>query len=202
MTYIPEARIEAHAAELWRTHSLQPGFDAEMLLDQLGLSLLWEELPESRGTKVLGAINLNQAQVILNERHLVDLEANLGLRRFTIGHEIGHWSLHAMAIRSGTLSLMTGERLWCRNGSRQPAEQQADLFASHLLMPTHRLRHDLPKRPWSGWRPIYALAETFSVSATAMIVRLERAGWAHRDEAGEPASGPKAIPGQLRLGEL
>jgi hypothetical protein len=201
MTFIPEQRIEAHAAHIWHSYGVQPGFDTELLLDQLGLSLLWEQLSEAQGTRILGALNPALAQVVLNERHLHDLEGSLGLRRFTIGHEIGHWTLHASAIRSGTLTLPSGDQIWCRDGSRHPAEQQADLFASHLLMPAYLLRSELPKRPWNGWRPVYELAETFAVSVTAMLIRLERAGWAHRDDVGQPASGPRPTPGQMRLGE-
>jgi hypothetical protein len=201
MTFIPEQRIEADAAQIWQTYCLQPGFDTELLLDQLGLSLLWEQLSDDQGPRILGALSPALAQVVLNERHLHDLEGNLGLRRFTIGHEIGHWTLHASAIRSGTLSLLSGDRIWCRDGSRHPAEQQADLFASHLLMPAHLLRPELPKYPWNGWTAVYQLAETFAVSTTAMLIRLERAGWAHRDDAGQPASGPRPTPGQMRLSE-
>jgi hypothetical protein len=63
-------------------------------------------------------------------------------RRFTIGHELGHWVLH----RSGQQSL------FCRAGNvdsgdpvegdiaveitRPPAEEEADQFAAALLMPT------------------------------------------------------------------
>jgi hypothetical protein len=201
MNFIPEQRIEAQAARIWDAYRLQTGFDAESLLDQLGLSLLWEQLPEPQGTRILGALNPALAQVVLNERHFDDLEGNLGLRRFTIGHEIGHWTLHVSAVRSGTLSLVSGGRIWCRDGARHPAEQQADLFASHLLMPTDLLRSELPKRTWNGWKPVYELAETFAVSVTAMFVRLERVGWAHRDDAGQPASGPRPTPGQMQLGE-
>jgi Zn-dependent peptidase ImmA (M78 family) len=56
---------------------------------------------------------------------------------------------------------------------RTPAEIQADLFASYLLMPTDRLRPELPPSPWRGWPTVYRLAGKFAVSPTAMVVRLE-----------------------------
>jgi hypothetical protein len=185
VTFIPERRIENLAAELWRRHELEPGFDLEVLFDALGLSLLWCELP----TNVLGALNPADRVVMLNELRLDDFKANPGLERFTGGHEVGHWICHGAEAQSGVLPMMPGGRTWCRNGSKEPTEIQADQFASYLLMPTDRLRPLLPQTPWRGWPVVYRLAETFVVSPTAMIVRLDRAQWAHRDENGAPISG-------------
>jgi hypothetical protein len=199
MNYIPESRIEAAAMELWMRYGLRAGFDVELLLDDLGLSLLWEDIPDRDGRRVLGALRPNSRRILLNERYLDDLEGNPGLRRFTLCHECGHWTLHSGAARSGTLALMDGDRILCRDGSSHPMEQQANLFASHLLIPTNLLRQAIPKRPWIGWRPVYGLAERFGTSVEAMIIRLERLGWAHRDETGEPASGPPTVQGQGQL---
>jgi hypothetical protein len=56
--------------------------------------------------------------VILSERHLRALEEKGGrLHRYTPAHEIGHWDLHAEAIRSGMLRLLPGGRTWCRASS-------------------------------------------------------------------------------------
>lgn len=200
MTYIPNAVFEARVAELWQKHALAPAFDVEDLADRLGLGLLWEELPDEEGAVVLGLLDPNLARIVLNERHLAELEANGGrLRRFTIGHELGHWLFHADAARSGTLSLMEGGRVWCRGGSKDPAERQAEMFSARLHMPRDRLREAVPKTSWCGWRPVYRLADTFAVSATAMVIRLEELGWAHRDESGQPVSGPEPVPGQAQL---
>lgn len=200
MTYIPEAVFEARAAELWQRHELEPAFDVEDLADRLGLGLLWEALPDGEGAIVLGQLDPNDARIVLNERHFAELEASGGrLRRFTLGHEIGHWLFHAGAARSGTLSLLAGGRIWCRGGSKDPAERQAEMFSARLLMPKDQLRDAVPKTAWRGWRPVYGLAETFAVSPTAMMIRLEELQWAHRGESGDPGSGPAPVPGQARL---
>lgn len=202
MTFIPERRIENRASELWRRHGLQPGFDVEALVDKLELGLLWDDLPHD----VLGALKPSDGVVILNQLRLPDFDANPGLLRFTVAHEIGHSLLHAAEARSGTLPMLGGDRTWCRESSRDsrdprpPAEIQADLFASFMLMPTDRLRPVLPPDPWKGWPAVYSLAEKFAVTASAMIVRLERAGWAHRDAEGVPRSGRAAdTSGQMTL---
>lgn len=185
MTFIPDRRIEARAADIWRLHRLEPGFDVEQLLDLLGLSLLWDPLPAD----VLGALKAEESLVILNEHRLEDFETNVGLQRFTVAHEIGHSVFHAEDARSGSLPMLEGGRTWCRDASRTPTEVQADLFASYLLMPTDRLQQALPRASWHGWPTVYRLAETFAVSPTAMIIRLQKANWAHRGHDGVPASG-------------
>jgi len=199
MTFIPAARIERAAAELTRQHQLLPGFDVERLLDELGLGLVWEPI-EDEGGRVLGQLIPQDQVVVLNERHIDLLEQKEGrLRRYTIGHEVGHWTLHADAIRSGTLSLFDGSRVWCRDGSSDPVERQAEMFSAALLMPHDQLFDAVPSAPWQGWSAVYRLADRFVVNPTPMIIRLEALGWAHRDENGRPSSGPAVSHGQDSL---
>lgn len=200
MTFIPEARIERLAAELWQRHSLAAGFDIERLLDDLGLSLVWEQIDDDADASVLGQLVPGKSLVVLNERHIDRLEEKDGrLRRYTVGHEIGHWALHSDALRSGTLSLFDGERVWCRNGSPDPGERQAEMFSAALLMPGDQLLKALPSPPWRGWPAVYRLADRFVVNVTPMIIRLEQLGYAHRDGDGVPAGGRRPLPGQEQL---
>ncbi|MGA7087949.1 MAG: ImmA/IrrE family metallo-endopeptidase [Candidatus Dormiibacterota bacterium] len=200
MTFLSEAQIEAAAARLWITYGLEPRFDPEQLLDQLGLGLVWEEVDDPEEGKLLALLAPSDKQVVLNERHLEALEAKDGrLRRFTISHEVGHWILHAEAIRSGTLSLFVGDRIFCRVGSKARPEIQAEIFASALLIPLDRLRPRLPRAPWQGWPPVYQLADQFLVSPTAMRVRLERLRLMHVDSELGPRSGPAPVPRELDL---
>jgi Zn-dependent peptidase ImmA (M78 family) len=202
MSFIPRARIDALASDLWQRYSLSPGFDIERLLDRLGLDLLWEEIADQEGGQLLGQLIPEQQLVVLNERHRVLLEEKGGrLRRYTLGHETGHWTLHADAVRSGTLKLFDGERIWCRNGSPDPIERQAEMFSASLLMPKDLLLSALPKPPWRGWRPVYRLADLFLVNVTPMAIRLEELGWMHRDRSGIPVSGPVQAAGQDPLFE-
>ncbi len=200
MTFIARARIDTRASDLWQQYSLGPGFDIELLLDHLGLDLLWEEVPDEDGGQLLGQLIPEQRLVVLNERHRRQLDEKGGrLRRYTLGHEVGHWSLHADAIRSGALKLFDGERIWCRDGSLDPIERQAEMFSAALLMPRDLLLTALPKQPWHGWRSVYRLADRFLVNVTPMTIRLEELGWMHRDEDGIPVSGPRQVVGQGSL---
>jgi Zn-dependent peptidase ImmA (M78 family) len=181
---------------MWREHQLSPGFDIEALLDRLNLALLWEAIPDGR---VLGQLNPSDELVVLNQKHYERLEANGGrVRRYTIAHEIGHWCFHCDAARSGTLSLFEDGRIWCRAGDTHPAERQAEMFAARLLMPEFEVRPRVPAAPWSGWRVVRALADTFLVSQQAMMIRLEELRLGH-DCSGVPTSGRAKPPGQGEL---
>ena len=197
MTFIPELRIEARASELWRRQGLEPNFDTERLLDVLQLNLLWDQLPAD----VLGALQAEEHLVILNQGRLAEFETMPGLERFTVAHKVGHAVLHADDSWVGVLPLMGGGRTWCRSNSVEPPEFQASRFASYLLVPRDRLLPVLPATPWRGWPLVYQLAETFGVTPTAMRVRLELGGHAHREEDGTPVSGPLPTPtsGQVSL---
>lgn len=194
--FIADAQIEARAATIWRQHSLAVNFDVEDLLDRLELGTLWEELEH----EVLGLLIPSQRLVVINQGRRDDFERNQGLYRFTVGHEIGHWVMHCEDDRAGSMQLIEGERTWCRQGSRDPREIQAEKFASFLLAPTDALKAWIPKEAWSGWPTVYKLAGSFGMSATAMIVRMEQAQFAHRDQAGIPRSGRPRQHGQLELG--
>lgn len=200
MRFIPEARIEARAAEIRQRHGLTPGFDVEQLLDDLGLGLVWEQVPDETASVVLGQLIPDQQLVVLNERHIGQLEEKGGrLRRYTIGHEIGHWELHSDDARSGAISLLYSDRIWCRTGSPDPAERQAEMFSAALLIPRDALRAALPQHPWRGWPQVYRLADMFLVNVTPMRIRLEKLGWMHLDDMGTPVSGAKPVPGQRAL---
>jgi hypothetical protein len=94
-------------------------------------------------------------------------------RRFTIGHELGHWVMH----RSGQQSL------FCRSGNVQleleperekprlpPKEEEANAFAAAMLMPAHLVREHY-KRCGGDFEE---LCKVFDSSGAAMGRRLQR----------------------------
>jgi hypothetical protein len=94
-------------------------------------------------------------------------------RRFTIGHELGHWCLH----REG------GSTIFCREtaigGSetdgRPPPEEEANRFAAALLMPAGLVRrHYERERREEPSRCFERLCELFGASGAAMGRRLHR----------------------------
>jgi hypothetical protein len=195
--FVPNHRIEASASELLRRYRLGVNFNVERLLDALDIGLLWEDQPEP---DVLAKLVPSLRRVAVNEKMREVFERNHGLYRFTLSHEIGHWFLHCEAARAGNLTLFDEPGTWCRGGSREPIEIQAETFAGFLLIPTDELRSRVPKEDWFGWRPVYDLANSFGVSPSAMIVRLCQANLAFRDDSGTPRAGRRPQPGQLALG--
>jgi hypothetical protein len=104
-------------------------------------------------------------------------------RRFTIGHELGHWCMH----RHGT------EAVWCRApavdpqedrdgaaaaGGREawpPEEHEANEFAAALLMPAELVRrHYRRLRERDPDNCFKALCSIFQASGGAMSRRLRR----------------------------
>jgi Zn-dependent peptidase ImmA (M78 family) len=96
-------------------------------------------------------------------------------RRFTIGHELGHWCMHR-----------SGGAIWCRahavdpeNGTRRaypPEESEANEFAAALLMPAALVRRHyerLRRRDPDGC--FQQLCRIFGTSGAAMSRRLRDA---------------------------
>lgn len=90
-------------------------------------------------------------------------------RRFTIGHELGHFCLHHAA----------GAPVWCRTGCLEheirpaalpplpPEEQEANAFAAALLMPAHLVRAH-----YRSGMDFFAFCDRFGASGSAMGKRL------------------------------
>jgi IrrE N-terminal-like domain len=90
-------------------------------------------------------------------------------RRFTIAHELGHWSLHrdaeqAVYCRSTSIDPDEADR----RPPLPPAEEQANAFAAAVLMPA-RLVHEQYARLS---RDFFKLCDLFGASGAAMGRRL------------------------------
>jgi hypothetical protein len=99
-------------------------------------------------------------------------------RRFTIGHELGHWCLHR-----------TSGAVWCRahavdpqpadppiaRPAYPPEESEANEFAAALLMPAHLVqRHYERLRKRDREHCFEQLCRVFGASGAAMSRRLRR----------------------------
>jgi hypothetical protein len=88
-------------------------------------------------------------------------------RRFTIAHELGHWSLHRDAERPvycRSASIDSEER----RPSLPPAEEQANTFAAAVLMPARLVREQYVRLE----RDFFKLCDAFGASGAAMGRRL------------------------------
>lgn len=89
--------------------------------------------------------------------------------RFTLSHELGHYFIdeHRNALSSG---LVPKHPSHCDHESKNLIEQEADHFASSLLMPHDRF-HKRAKRIAPGLGAICQLANEFGTSITSTAVR-------------------------------
>ncbi len=92
---------------------------------------------------------------------------NSGRDRFSIGHELGHWSMHR------------GQSFYCRAegfGNYAKAdrakEKQADEFSSRLLMPTSLLRPAIGRLRALSLKQLNEIAAIFGTSDAAMAFRV------------------------------
>lgn len=92
---------------------------------------------------------------------------NRGRDRFSIGHELGHWSMHR-----GQSFYCLGENFGHYTKADRLKEKQADEFSSRLLMPTALLRPKIGKLRMLSLNDLSALAADFSTSDAAMAFRV------------------------------
>lgn len=95
--------------------------------------------------------------------------------RFTVAHELGHFFLdeHRNVLCSGQ-NLHHGSL--CEYASKNTVEQEADLFASHLLMPTALFDDQIRrKKPKTGIEEILHLKDIFKTSIMSTAIRFVNA---------------------------
>src|SRR5262245_23994360 len=83
--------------------------------------------PPNSSFEIAGLVDRSQRRIVVAQKFRIEW------RRFTTAHEIGHWVLHPGLIHHRDRPLEGGERA---NRSRPRQEQEADLFAAELLMPS------------------------------------------------------------------
>jgi len=197
--------VEARAARLHRELEKLLGeqpdlpIDVDLIGEQiLGLSWLYDLIPEPPGTTILAALHPEQRLVVLNEWHVEAFGRNEGLERFTKAHELGHWVLHAP---EGVRGSEAGESLQGNGGlprsacpfaacgyrqrgapaapaaERRWQEIQANWFAAALLMPPMPLRRAASAVDITRWRGRYDLSDRCGVSISALNSRLKQLGY-------------------------
>lgn len=157
--YMSDFAIEFDANYLLTDYARKSGRDIkipvpveDILENHLHLTLEMDDLC-TRFDKpdVLGALYIDSKKVMVDTSLDPTIyDSKLGRFRFTLGHEIGHWRLHAhlLKFRANMRRLFEDgdpvPAVICRERQkREPIEIQADRFAAFLLMP-----RDLVFRAW------------------------------------------------------
>jgi len=134
----------------------------EQILTNLGINLLPYSFPD------------NISAVLLKEGHMIVVGVNENhhpnRRRFSIAHEIGHYTLgHYKDIFVDSAAIAEGKFDVHDNSHKKVQEQEANHFASELLIPSAMLKKD-----FSEIRDADKLAKLYKVSKDALWIKLVR----------------------------
>lgn len=153
---------------------------AEALLRSLGVTrpadIDLEAIAWSVGAKVRDAVLEScEARIIgYHDRAIITVQkgGDPRRRRFSIGHELGHWNHHR-----GRSSICRSSEIG-NPGSASQFERQADRFAADLLMPRYLFLPSLAAHRRPSFEAIDALASEYATSRLATALRcLDLAGW-------------------------
>lgn len=177
-TFIPFIQIQEQAALLIRNHAIKRNWfpqlpvPVELIAEcTSNLDICRETLPPD----IMGGLRVKNKEIVLNTTWEPKFSDNIGLERFTVAHELGHWCLHVNQSsigQPGLPGLVETERFLCRNGDESPIEKQASMFAGALLLPLDLIREFISNKDLTEWRNLYILRDKANVSITAVIVRL------------------------------
>jgi len=215
--YLTESEIEIEANTVLRSHEAKYGAIntvytpvEEILEKTLGYSLEVDDFTRGQyfaevGHNILGFIDVKAKAIFINQDidPMHNSTATEGRFYFTLAHEIGHGVLHEglMTEYHAQTSFLYADTqirptILCRNpegvipSNRPSVEQQADKFASYLLMPTKNITlamqncfgRDSPLTyaeldSMGGINQALApMADAMRVSKTALRIRLENIG--------------------------
>jgi Zn-dependent peptidase ImmA (M78 family) len=152
VAYLELKDIEHAAAELLQKFSKATGkpvvapIPVDDLIEKfLKVKLEVTDLRKRLGVQdVLGATWFDEGVIRVDE----SIQDQEGRFCFTLGHEIAHWHLHRPQIEAEKIApMLFGQKgdavpnIVCRSSQKKaPAEVQADLFSSRLLMPERMVR--------------------------------------------------------------
>lgn len=132
--------------------------DVEAIAAYCGAFVLYEPLSGSEA-RIVGS----DAKAFIT----VNAGSNIARRRFSIGHELGHW----MWDRGSMAFECTAQMQQARNWYGTDRESLANQFAADLLLPAEMFKPRAAKRP-ANLVTVRELADEFQASLTATALRL------------------------------
>lgn len=150
--------IEEKANELTKVYS-EPPIPVYEIIREAGLQVYEADFGDAH-TRFSGFIDFKTKGIYLNQ------DDTKTRNRFTAAHELGHWILHRNLFEADPSKynfLLRGKN----TDNNDPEEQEADYFATCLLVPRSLLS---PLRENSA----KILACAFGVSRSMMEIRLKR----------------------------
>lgn len=125
-------------------------------------------LEGERSENVSGLLLVADGEIWVNAAEARQWE---GRKRFTIGHELGHYVMHQEVARPTIFcrKVEVEDDLSDTGRDLLPAEREADAFAAAMLMPEHLVRHQVE----AGGPDVATLCAVFGTSEKATRYRIE-----------------------------
>lgn len=133
------------------------------------LEIIESDIPSLDGKPVGGMLAHIRGEWVI----LIQASDSLVRKRFTIAHEMGHFLLHF-----GDEFLDTWDQGdYFTSATDDEKEKEANIFASHLLLPETRVRE-----LWPACSSVEEAARKFEVSEVIMVHRLQSLGLLHHED--------------------
>jgi hypothetical protein len=155
---------------------------AERLIHELGITkpseIILEDIAFTLGVEV-DYLPLDGCEARIMGNGLtgivtVNSRSSNGRRRFSLGHELGHWQYHKNQVLFCHADDIGGNPLRARQ-----QERDADRFAADLLMPRQIFDPILKSHGKVNFGTIRAMADEFETSLTATAIRVVESRIAH-----------------------
>jgi Zn-dependent peptidase ImmA (M78 family) len=147
----------------------KPPVPVERIATKLGLEIRCAPLDGD----LSGALVRNDGEIYIGVNSL----HHPNRQRFTIAHELGHFSLHKGIKIHVDRDFRVNWRDEDSSKAVDPEEMEANRFAAELLMPTHLLVRDIEELKRLDRRTVDLLARRYKVSQQAMKIRLGNFGF-------------------------
>lgn len=154
---------------------MSPGEAAESVIDDLGImqieDLDVEAIAFDAGIQVIYEVmtGCEATLVGVGDQAIATINPSkyLGRERFSIAHELGHWKLHR-----GRSFRCRVDQVEDNFASAGELEKEADIFASHLLMPGRMFKDAIQSFGRPNFKQLGEVSEAFQTSLTATALRL------------------------------
>lgn len=176
LSRISPSDIDSRANQLLEKHNMENAVpvDVEDLARREGIRIL----PKTLDDDISGFLihKVGRTTVVVNDSHAPVR------RRFTVAHELGHFTQH---VRSDVENVFVDPTVYFRNEVSSSGERireiEANKFAAALLMPATAVRKQIANLDEEiGSQLVVKLAEAFGVSQAAMGYRLVNLGYLTR----------------------
>jgi Zn-dependent peptidase ImmA (M78 family) len=184
--FLPEPRLERIVLdrlslyERKKSTKIKAPIDIEEMVETVeAIRIVLIEPSHQFDDNVLGAYDFEEDKLYLRD----DCGSEVR-RRFTLAHEYGHFVLHRPHFLQQVFDFYSDAnkgKVQLHRGSldkRNQLEVQANMFASHFLMPTGLVKDFVRARP--SHQPdevVHEVAGAFCVSRQAATIRLEHLGF-------------------------